>query len=47
MVLVGNILSTVWIPALPDAVCQLPRGVPCEYGDTLCSEPHQDMSEIL
>lgn len=47
MILVHKILSKVWIPVLPDAVYQLPRGVPCEYRDTHCSEPHQDMSEIL
>lgn len=40
-------LSKVCIPVLPDAVYQLPQRVPCEYRDTLCSEPHQDMSEIL
>jgi len=47
MIFMDNILSKVWVPALPDAAYQPPRGVPCEHGNTLCSEPHQDMSEML
>lgn len=47
MILVHCILTEVWIPVLPDAVYQLPQGVPCEYRDILCPEPHQDVSEIL